>query len=270
MGKELVEKMLPSLEKTPWPQGTSASALGKQTYDVGLEKLADYTGDPKVLAAALRTFQTGDSRPYALAGVAYTLVLASREEDGSYAQEGLDAAMQWLEQAQELAPDVVNINTIEAFVYIYSGRHEDARLVLDYLYEQDPACYFLATAEIAFWQSQGMIEETVEQYEKAVAAADTVPRKLRLRSRLGDFYLEAGQYDRALQVYKEAVHFAQDDARLWHHMSLAFFHQEDYKEAARCNKRSLELQDSLEARQLQVALKEKMGSGGLAGRLFGR
>ena len=122
MGRVLLEKLLPALVKMDWPVKLEATELGRKAYEIGLDKADEYQHDAKVLAAALRTFQTGDSRPYAFAGVAYVLVKASREKDGSYAEPGLSSALDWLEKAQEMAPDITDVNMIEAFIYVYSGR----------------------------------------------------------------------------------------------------------------------------------------------------
>jgi hypothetical protein len=123
MGQKLVEKMLPALDKMQWPETTAATELGRQAYEVGLDKADQYVNDPKDLASALRTFQTGKSRPYAFAGAAYTLVKASREQNGSYTPAGLAEALTWLEKAQELDPDILEINVVEALIYIYSDRY---------------------------------------------------------------------------------------------------------------------------------------------------
>jgi tetratricopeptide (TPR) repeat protein len=271
MGKVLVEKMLPVLGVTKWPESEEATQLGRQAYFVGLDKVEEFADDPKTLTSALRTFQSGESRPYAYAGVAYSLIRASVERDGTYATEGLDASLSWLEKAQELAPDLLEINMIEAFIYIYGGRFDDARIILDYLEAIDATDYHVLMAEAAYWSQQKKLKETVMWLEKAIAAADTVPRKLRLRVKLGDTYLSYGTDEKALEVYREAVHFAKENPRLWHKMSIANWRLEDYDEAARCNKRALALrEDYPEALKMQESLKEKQDTGGLTRRLFGR
>jgi tetratricopeptide (TPR) repeat protein len=270
MGKNLVEKLLAALPKMKWPETPGPTSLGHRTYEFGLEKVAEYKGDPTVLGAALRVFQSGDSRPYAYAGIAYTLLVAAREPDDSFAQEGLEASMSWLEEAQEMAPDQVEINMIEALIYIYSGRYDDARLILDYLERINPNDFYVLSAEIAFWERQGDLAEAIDWYEKAINAADTVPRKLRLRSQMGDCFLRFGRPEKALEIYQEAVHFSQENPWLWHHMGLAYWELEDYKNAHRYNRRALDLLDFQEARELESALKQKLGTGGLASRLLGR
>lgn len=270
MGEVLVQKMIPALNKMAWPKSPEATELGRRVYEVGLDQADDYQTDPKILTAALRTFQTSDSRPYACAGVAYTLLKAAREKDGSYAQVGLTAALEWLEKAQELAPDIFEINMVEPFIYIYSGRLDDARLVLNYLESIDNNHYYILRAEIAYWQEQGTLDEAIHWYNRAIEAAKTVPQKLRVQRELGDCYFRFKQYEEAIEVYKEAVHFATDNAGLWHTMSLAYWRLGDYEEAAHCNRRALKIQSDLPgALKMQEALKEKLESGGLSKRLFG-
>lgn len=270
MGKSLVNKLLASLEKMPIPDTKEATMQGRQAYEIGLEKLEEFKGDPKTLLAALRIFQTCNSQPYVFGGVAMTLVLASREQDGTYFQGGLDAAMAWLEKAQAQALDIVIINMIEAYIYIYSNRFDDARLILDYLFNIEPNNLYLMQAEIAYWQRQKKLDEAVQWYQKAIDTADNVPRKLRLRNRLGDCYLELGQDDKALEIYQEALHFSKENPRLWHNISIIYFNKEDYKEAARYNKMALKLEDFPEAREMEAEIRAQMGTGGLVGRLFGR
>jgi len=271
MGRVLVGKILSSVELLSWPESPEATQLGRNAYQVGLDKADEYQDDPKVLAAALRTFLSGQSRPYAYAGLAYTLVRASREKGRSYDRSGLDSALKWLEEAQELAPDIVEINMIEALIYIYSGRFSDARLILDYLESIDSTNYHLHAAEIAYWQEQKKLDETIEWYERAKKAADSVPRKLRLLSRQGDAYLAHRKYKQAIEIYKEAVHFSKENPSLWHNMSLAYWRLEEFQEAAHHNKRALSLRgDYPEARKMADALQDKLDKGGFAQRLFGR
>ncbi len=269
MGKELIAKLLPLMEQAKWPQSPAATQQGRQTYLMGLDKVDEFKGNPKVLASALRIFLTGDSAPYAYAGAAYTLVTASREGDGRHDPDGLAAAMSYLEKAQELEPDVVDINTIEALIYTYDGRLDDARLVLEYLQGQDPRDYYLMKAEIAYWQQLGDMEQTIYWFNQAADTAVNIPQRLRLRGQLADFYMNADQYDEALAVYKEAVQHDKNNYVFWHKMSIIYWKQADYEESARANQQALRLQDFPAGRKMETALKEKMSGTGVLGRLFG-
>lgn len=271
MGKSLVEKLLPGLQKIKLPATPQATQQGRRAYEIGLETVDSFKGDPKTLVDALGTFQSGQSRPFTCAGIAYILVAASREQDGSFYPGGLEAAMTWLEQAQETEPDVLLINMIEALIYAYNGRFDDARLVLDYLRQQSPDHYYLNVAEMILAQQQGDVEIAGLWYDKAVHAATNVPQRLRLQSRMGDFYLEQGVLDKALVMFKEAAHFDKDNFHLWHKISLAFYRQGELEEAQQYNQRVLRMNDYPPARQLEAKLKEILGTDtGRLGKLFGR
>jgi len=260
MGKQLINKLLPVLEKIPWPEQPVATDQGRQAYTIGLEKVDSFDGDPQQLTAALRTFQSGSSQPFAFAGVAYTLIAAAKEKDGSYDQAGLEAAMDWLEKAQEMEPDLLTINFIEALIYIHSGRTEDARLILDYLRAQDATEYYLHRAEMAYWEAIGDVEKTVHWHQEAAESAITVPQRLRVQAHLAE---------EAIAGYKQAIHFNKDNYLLWHKLSLAYWQQENIDEAERANQYALRLKDFPAGRKLEEAIKEKKSDGGVLGRLFG-
>ena len=271
MGQKLVKKLLPGLKKMALPTSPDATPQGQRAYAVGLETVDSYKGDPKVLLDALGTFNSGGSRPYACAGIAYTLVAASQEADGTYAQAGLDAAMDWLEMAQETEPDVLLINMIEAFIYVYSGRFDDARIVLDYLHGQNDSNYYVHVAEMAYWQQQGAVEKVGLWYERTLKAAVHVPQRLRLQSRLGDFYMAQGVLEKALMMFKEAAHFDKNNYVLWHKISVAFYRQGNLEEAKRYNERVLRMHDYPPAKKLEAAIKKLMTpESGRLGRLFNR
>ena len=271
MGKKLVKQLLSGLGKMPLPETTQATAQGLEAYRIGLDTVDSYKGDPKTLLDALGTFRSGKSRPFTCAGVAYTLVAASQEPDGSYDPIGLDAAMEWVEKAQETEPDILLINMIEALVYIYHGRFEDAGLVLEYLRQQDAANYYLHVAEMLLAQRQGDVEKAGLWYEQATKSAIHTPQRLRLQAQMGDFYLEHSVFDKALVMFKEAVHFDKENYRLWHKIGVVFFKMEEYEEAQRYNQRVLKMNDYGPARQLEAAIKQQLTpDSGRLGRMFKR
>ena len=270
MGKKLLRQMVPALQKMKWPRIQATSEQGRQTYDMGLDKVDMFRDDAKVLASALRTFQAGDSEPYAFAGVAYTLLAAAKEENGRYHPEGLQLSLSWLEKAQASEPDVVSINFIESLIYIYEDRLEDARLILDYLGQQDPANYHLLVSEMLYWIRRGEITQVEAAFQAASEASVTVPQRLRLRSKLAQFYLQEGMLDKAQASFKEAIHFDQKNYAMWHDLSRVYFQQENMEEAAKANKQALKIKpDFAEAMAMENQIKKAMGSGVL-GRLFGR
>lgn len=268
MGKTQLGKITLAIQEMEWPDTRMSTGQGRQTYELGLDKLFSHPDDPGEMMAALTLFQSGDSHPFACAGIAHTLISAAREEDGSYIRAGLDEAMVWLEEAQRSEPDIVEINVIEAFIYVYAGRYQDARMVLDYLQQRDPASYYVNVAEIAYWQRQQKVEETLYWHEQAMEAALTVPQRLRVCRQLGDYFMRLGALGKALECYLEVAEQYKDDAQLWHNMSLLFWKKEAYEDAARCNRNALRLKNLPEARKLQVALKKKLGGMGILERLF--
>ncbi|MCP5097180.1 MAG: tetratricopeptide repeat protein [Chloroflexi bacterium] len=267
MGKQLIQQLLPALNKISWPDNDGATEMGRRIYVQGVERIDDYTNDPKVLSSALKLFQTSDSRPYAFAGVAYMLVAASREKkDGSYDEVGLDAAMDWLEKAQETEPDIVEINMIEALVYAYGNRLDDARLVLDYLQGQEPTEYMLHLAEIAYWLQRKDVDEAVHWFGQASQSALTVPQRLRLQARMADMYADVGSYDKAVEVYRKAIHFDKKNYMLWHKLSVVYWRQENFEEADVCNRNALKLKDFPAGRKMEAGLKERKGNTGMLSR----
>jgi tetratricopeptide (TPR) repeat protein len=273
MGKALVDRLLPALQGMEWPEIPASTGLGRQTYEMGIEQVSTSQGDARSLIAALKTFQSGDSEPYAFAGVAYTLLTAAREKDGSYASSGLDGAMSWLEKAQATEPDLVEINVIEALAYTYRDNFEDARLVLDYLHQQDPSNYYVHLAEVIYWQRQNNDEQVEHWYQQTVEEVVTIPQRLRLRSQLGDYYWESGNLEKALEIYEESVRLNKEDARMWHKLSVLHWRMQNLEEAERCNRMALRYQNLPAARKLEAAIKEaakkRNADQGIGKRLFG-
>jgi tetratricopeptide (TPR) repeat protein len=269
MGEQLIKQLTPHLAKMGWPTHKTATAQGRAAYEVGLDKLDSYTGDPKTLAEAIRIFRSGESLPYAYAGVAYALVVGAREADGSYAALGLETAMTWLEKAQELEPDLVDVNVIEALVYVYDGRFADARLVLDYLHAQEPYNFRLHLVEAAYWERQKDWPAAVKAVEEAMKTAVTTPQRLRLRNQLSNFYLESGRLDEALQIYKEQIHLDPQNPLWWYKAALAYWQMDNLVEADRANQQALRLGNLPEAVALADQMKtRRRRETGLLGGLF--
>lgn len=273
MGAELLSKMLPAVEKMNWTSKTAITEIGLKSYEVALEHVDSYKGDARVFRSALDVLQGCESRQLALAGVAYMLLAASEEKDGSYAPNGIEAAMHWLEKAQEVDPEALEVNFIEAYVYLYANQLENARMVLDYLHEQSTHFYRLIVAEAMYWQRVGELEEMAHWYEEAGKEAVTTPQKLRLYAKMADAYRVAGQLDKAVETYKKAIHFDKENAQLWHSLSLVYWKQENFEEAQRCNQQVLKLgADIPAAKKMAEELKKKLDQkgGGIMGKLFGR
>jgi tetratricopeptide (TPR) repeat protein len=120
-------------------------------------------------------------------------------------------------------------------------------------------------------QQQDEIEVAGLWYDKAVQAAINVPQKLRLQSRMGDFYLAHNVLDKALVMFKEAAHFDKNNHQILHKISLAFYQQGELAEAERYNQRVLRMHEYSPARKLEAKLKEELGTdSSRLGKLFGR
>lgn len=272
MGADLLQKIIPAIENMNWPSQPQIHDAGKRAYEIALDHVDSFRSDPRVLAKALEILQGSESRPLALAGVAYTLVAASAEKEGAYDSEGLRNAMMWLEDAQAVAPDEIEINFIEALVYIYDGQLDNARLVLDYLLEQNIHRYYrLLVAEATYWHQVGDLEQMAYWYEVAGNEAVNVPQRLRLVSRMAEAYLVAEDYEKAEVEFKKAIHFDNNNPMLWHRLSLIYWRQEKWEEAQVWNERVIKSGAKIGAAvKMSEALKEKLDQGGFMNKLFGR
>jgi tetratricopeptide (TPR) repeat protein len=272
MGAELLKKIIPAVEKMDWPSQPQIHEPGKRAYEIALDQVDSFKSDARVLAKALEILQGCESKPLGLAGVAYTLIAASAEKDDSYASTGLRQAMMWLEDAQAVAPDEIEINFIEALVYIYGDQMDNARLVLDYLLEQDVHRYYrLLVAEATYWHRLGDLEQMAHWYDLAGNEAVNVPQRLRLVGRMADAYLAAGDYEKAEVEFKKAIHFDGNNPVLWHRLSLIYWRQEKWEEAQRWNAQVIKAGAKIPAAvKMSEALKEKLDQGGFMNKLFGR
>ena len=269
MGKDLINKLLPVLEKISWTESTAVTQFGAQTYEMGMDWVDQYEGEVGVLQTAIKTFRSSDSRPYAFAGVAYLLANMSRETDGSYDLNGLEEAMKWLGMAQEFEPDRPQINFIEAQVYLFKGELENARLILNYLSDQAGHIYRYHVTEAMWCEAVEDYEGMEEFYAEAEKTADTVPKKLRLQTLLGDAYMKIENFEKALHHYNQAIYFNREGDKLWHKMSLIYWRLQNYEECKRCNDIVMRLKPTKSAKRVQDELKKKMGTGGLFQRLRG-
>lgn len=273
MGRALVSQLLPMLQKMEWTGSPHATPAGALVFRTAIDQADGYRGDPNVLGAALRTVRTGDSLPYMYAGVAYILLVAAGPATPGAGRAhdvtGLESALDWLEKAQETAPENVEINVIEALIYTYAERYDDARLVLDYLQGEAPDNYYLLRAETIYWQHAGDYEQALDWNRRALEQAETVPQRLRLKSTEALIHQQAGDATQALEAFTEALHFDDKNAWLCHQISLIHFGQEAIEEAIRFNEKAIALQpDFPEAQALGERLAEQQRSSGFLGRFF--
>lgn len=272
MSSPAVDKLIVATRRVTLPDNNAPTEQGRRIFLQALDRVDDYKGELRELAGVLRLLQTADSRPYVMGGLAYVLVAGSRGRGDEYDPDGLEAAMGWLESSQALNPDIFEVNCIEALVYIHRGRLDDARLILDYLAGLEPHNYYLHAAEVTYWLRLKNEEQILHWVEQSGRSAEFVPQKLRIRAKLADFYLGEKQYEKAIQVLKEAIHFDRQNAALWSKLAVAYFRLDNIEEAARANGQVLKLDpNNGTALKVQAAIdeKKKEQSGGL-GRFFGR
>lgn len=272
MSNPTVDKLILATRKVALPDNSAATEQGRRIFLQAIDRVDDYKGDLRELAGVLRLLQTADSKPYVFAGLAYTLIAGSKERGDQYDADGLDAAMGWLESAQALDPDIFEVNCIESLVYTYGDRLDDARLILDYLGNIEPNNYYLHAAEVAYWLMLKDEAQILNWVEKSGRSAEFVPQKLRLRAKLADFYLGEKEYDKAIKVIKEAIHFDKQNGDLWGKLAVAYFRTGDMDEAERANNQLLRIDpNNSTGQRVKQAIdeKKKENSGGL-GRFFGR
>ncbi len=269
MGVELVQRMDSGMVKLEWDGERQATPLGNQTYEMGLDEADQFVGDLQVFNRALKIFRSGDSRPYALAGAAYLLLIAAREADGSYTLEALDHVQPWLEKAQEDEPDRPEINFIEARLYIFRGEMDNARIVLDYLMAQAPYYYHLNVTEALYWEGLGDIDKMASWFGAASKYADNVPKQVRLYEKMGDAFVAHDRLEEALEQYRHAVHFNEQSGRLWHKQSLIFWELDRLEECKTANTQAIKFGLGEEAEEMQNALRRRLGTNTLLRRMLG-
>ena len=259
MGLELVHKFTGYLERVTWPTKEESTPLGVQTFEMGLDQANEFDGkNPNVLQEGVKRFLSGDSLPFAYAGVAYVLLMAAVEQDGSYTSEAIDTAVSWLEKAQAIEEDLTEINFIEGLVYLRRGEIENCRLVLDYLFEQSPYYYHLHITEALYWHALDELDEMENSYTKAAESADNVPKRLRLYTQMAQAYQGADQLDKALGYYKKALYFNKESGKLWHQISVIYWKQGELNECLRANKKTLSLTPTAGAKKLRQALQKRI------------
>jgi tetratricopeptide (TPR) repeat protein len=242
-----------------WPQETILSTESQAIYEHGMDMLNMYRGHPQVLVDALKVFQDCGSQAYAAAGCASALMISAYESGDDYSAEGLELARPWLIKAQELAPNHVEIDFLEAELYIYLRQNEFARSVLDYLNTADgPKHFYLCLSELYYWYAQKNQEQYQHWYDLAILQATNKGRQICLLSRAAGFFLALEEWKKVIGIYRDLAALDPEDPWLWHNVSLAYYHLERYDKAQQANKKALEIMDFEVAREMEALLKNKL------------
>ncbi|KAA3656428.1 MAG: tetratricopeptide repeat protein [Chloroflexi bacterium] len=263
----LVNDLVELIGKMQLPASHRSDANTRRMYEHGLDIINSYRGHPDVFLQGLNVFQRTGSSAYAFAGIAFTLVIASTDQD-SYDENGFMEAMKWLEKAQEWEPDSIEINFIEAVIYINSEQYQNARLVLDHLAGLNPNNYYLALTEMNFHRKRLHKNQYFDWLQKANKLANTPARQANVLNSAASYFLREGNYRESIKFYHEVTKLDPNDAWAWHNMSWMFVRMDKYEDAHLCNQKALSIMDFGAARNIESQIKEKKGGG--LGRFFGR
>jgi tetratricopeptide (TPR) repeat protein len=264
----LVEQLNTLIQQADWPTEHRMTMQSRRTYESGLDAVNAYRGHLSVFVEALKRFQATYSCPYAYAGIAYTLTSAAAHEDTPAAmRRGWQKALTWLEKSQNLEDDRPEINFIEAVIYIHQAQYQNARLVLDHLYNQDTQNYYLCLAEMKYWEKQGDDQRYRQWFNRAAKAASTKGRQAFILNSLAHIFQKKGVYDKSLKLYRDVTELDPADPWAWHNMSVMLVRLKQFKEAKLCNERALKIMDFGAAREIEQEIKKNIGG---LGRLFGR
>lgn len=255
MSSQLIDTINRHLHASQWPSDITTSPATKEQYERGLDAVHAYRGDSEQLFDALRQFQAIPSRPYAFAGVAYTLLAASYLYDTEYQAEGIEEAGRWLVEAQSSAPNLPEINFIIVIYYALQEKYKSAQAWLDSLIT-DPPNYYACIAEMRYWEKQDDIHKVYDAYLKATQSAERSEQRLYAIHLIAGSLLEANLPIQASEMYEHLAQHVTDDPWLWHNLSVAYYQMGEYKKAHEANQSALALRDFDVARNMTQRLED--------------
>ncbi|MGB0387362.1 MAG: tetratricopeptide repeat protein, partial [Ardenticatenaceae bacterium] len=255
MSNEHLNTINELLNSYEWSSEPTVSRETRGQYEQGLDLVHAYRGRPDQLVEAVELFQAIPSRPYACAGVAYTLLAASYLYGTEYDAQGVKQAERWLVHAQSFAPNQPEINFIGAIVHVLQTRYDQARYLLNALALPTPN-YYVCLAEMRFWEHQSNIHQVYYWYQQAAQVAKREEQRLYVINIMAGNLLEAGLPQQAAEMYEHLAQYTFDDPWVWHNFSIANYRQGEYKKAWESNQRALKLIDFEAARDMERRLKE--------------
>ena len=107
-----------AVEGLEWPCEMDISQESVLAYEKAIDVVDGAHEETDQLVKALHLFASCGSYPLAAAGIAYTLIAASRQSHGKYVNAGLKAAQMLLNQAREIVDDRIEINFFQLFIDI--------------------------------------------------------------------------------------------------------------------------------------------------------
>ncbi len=261
MADELLDYMTDLINSTEWPEAPFINAKSQHAYETGMDILNLYRGHPQILLDALRAFYQTGSKPYAYAGIAAVLQSAAFSHSDVYEQAGLVESQRWLERAQAIVADRVEINFLEALLYINLKEYSNARLLLDHFERENYQHFSICTTEMKYWDRQNDVKQVFAWFQQAMRLGATKARQSYSLSRLAGCYLNNRCYQHAIHAYQQLAQLDPEDPWLWHNRSIAHFRLKQYKDAEKCNKKALGLMDFQAARDMERAIKQKRPAG---------
>ena len=259
MSDEQFRYILQLAHQIEWPPNRAILPGSQAVYEQGLDLLNTYRGYPEVLVQALRVFHSTNVLPYALAGLAATLSLSSYLMDNNFDPAGLQEAERWLQLAQSMAPDRLEINFHEAGRYIQAKQLDKARQILDKL-GNDPKSskyFFFCTTEFFYWDRLGNLPKVQFWHDKAQAAAGNSLQRYYVRHMFAEFYLDNGFYLDYIKAAEELTGLSPGDPWLWHNLSIAHLQLKQFPEAEFCNQKALSLLGFGAAQEIREQLRHR-------------
>ena len=259
MSDEQFRYILQMAHQIEWPSNREILPGSRDIYERGLDLLNTYRGYPEVLVEALRVFHSTNVLPYALAGLSATLSLSSYISDNNFEAMGLQEALRWLKLAQSMTPDHLEINCLEASIFIQARQLDKARQVLDTLGKdpQSSKYFFFCTGEFFYWSRLGNLLKVQSWRDKAQAAARNSMQEYFVRHMFADFYLTNNLYLDYIKAAQELTRISPGDPWLWHNLSIVHLRLKQFPEAEFCNQRALSLLNFGAAQEIRELIRRR-------------
>ena len=258
---KLVADLLEVIAKARWPGTHRTNGSIRAQYAQGLDMVNAFRGDPQIYVHALSQFQAIDSCAYAYAGIAYTLTKVSTQGENQIDPTGYNAALEWLEKAQEWEPNQLEINFIEAVLYIRSGQMENGRLILDHIAPAEPDNYYFCLTEMSYWRRLKRREKEMQWLKQTYEFATSSARQIYVINTLAAYRMKEGDFTSAIKHYHQVVKINPQDAMAWHNMSYMFLELGNVENAGMCNEKALGIMDFHAAREVGKLIQEKKPKG---------
>lgn len=276
---DYIEKFANQLD---WSSNEAITPGTITQYLQGLDMVDEFRGHPNQLGKALTFLQAIDSKPLALAGVAYVLTAASYIQSRKYSAYGLGLAQKWLNLAYVIEPENAYIKIIQ--LYIDMNKSDDhpsgwkpddlesvSAQIPDNIHVQyiwlDFKCRCKGEKEsLAHYESMLKLATTESQEAKAHQRMMShyffaIRAMLAMGSKLGTSYFQSidPYLKQSEKIFSRMKRFSEDDPWFWHNQSILYLMSLKYWKAAKLNKKALSLMTFEAALNVQAEVKKKLG-----------